>query len=73
VVPAAGVIETSERRRRWRAQRTYSPRLWRSFDKEAAARGRELATVIEETGLACRPNAWAMLRQDRLVTLTGRR
>jgi acetate---CoA ligase (ADP-forming) len=74
LVPAAGVIETlkSGAAAGARSATVFSAGFGEAFDKEAAARGRELATVIEETGLGVSgPNCMGnVCAKSRLVTLT---
>jgi len=74
LVPAAGVIETlrSGAAAGARSATVFSAGFGEAFDKEAAARGRELAAVIEETGLGVSgPNCMGnVCAKSRLVTLT---
>ena len=74
LVPAAGVIETlkSGAAAGARSATVFSAGLGESYDKEAAALGRELKAVIAETGLGvsgpnCMGNVCAL---SRLVTMT---
>jgi acyl-CoA synthetase (NDP forming) len=74
LVPAAGVIETlkSGAAAGARSATVFSAGFGEAFDKEAAAHGRELAAVIEETGLGVSgPNCMGnVCAKSRLVTLT---
>jgi acetyltransferase len=74
LVPAAGVIETLKggAAAGARSATVFSAGFGEAFDKEAAARGRELAAVIEETGLGVSgPNCMGnVCAKSRLVTLT---
>ena len=74
LVPAAGVIETlkSGAAAGARSATVFSAGFGEAFDKEAAARGRELMAVIEETGLGVSgPNCMGnVCAKSRLVTLT---
>jgi acetate---CoA ligase (ADP-forming) len=74
LVPAAGVIETlrSGAAAGARSATVFSAGFGEGFDDEAAKLGRELAAVIEETGLAVSgPNCLGnVCAKSRLVTLT---
>jgi len=74
LVPAAGVIETlkSGAAAGARSATVFSAGFGESFDTQAAALGRELAAVIEETGLGVSgPNCMGnVCAKSRLVTLT---
>jgi acetyltransferase len=74
LVPAAGVIETlqSGAAAGARSATVFSAGFGEAFDQEAAARGRALAAVIEETGLGVSgPNCMGnVCAKSRLVTLT---
>src|SRR5262245_17660422 len=74
LVPAAGVIDTlkSGAAAGARSATVFSAGFGEAFDKEAAARGRELTAVIEETGLGVSgPNCMGnVCAKSRLVTLT---
>jgi acetyltransferase len=74
LVPAGGVIETlrSGAAAGARSATVFSAGFGEAFDTEAAARGRELAAVIEETGLGVSgPNCMGnVCARTRLVTLT---
>jgi acetyltransferase len=74
LVPAAGVIETlkSGAAAGARSATVFSAGFGEAFDQEAAARGRELAAVIDETGLGVSgPNCMGnVCARSRLVTLT---
>jgi acetate---CoA ligase (ADP-forming) len=74
LVPAAGVIETlqSGAAAGARSATVFSAGFGEAFDQEAAARGRALAAMIEETGLGVSgPNCMGnVCAKSRLVTLT---
>jgi acyl-CoA synthetase (NDP forming) len=74
LVPAAGVIETlkSGAAAGARSATVFSAGFGEAFDKDAAALGRELEAVIEETGLGVSgPNCMGnVCAKSRLVTLT---
>jgi acyl-CoA synthetase (NDP forming) len=74
LVPAAGVIETlrSGAAAGARSATVFSAGFGEGFDREAAKLGRELAAVIEETGLGVSgPNCLGnVCAKSRLVTLT---
>jgi acetyltransferase len=74
LVPAAGVIETlrSGAAAGARSATVFSAGFGEAYDIEAAALGRELAAVIEETGLGVSgPNCMGnVCAKSRLVTLT---
>ncbi len=74
LVPAAGVIETLRNGAAAgaRSATVFSAGFGEAFDKEAAALGRELTAVIEETGLGVSgPNCMGnVCAKSRLVTLT---
>ena len=74
LVPAAGVIETlrSGAAAGARSATVFSAGFGESFDTEAAALGRELSPVIEETGLGVSgPNCMGnVCAKSKLVTLT---
>lgn len=74
LVPAAGVIDTlkSGAAAGARSATVFSAGFGEAFDKEAAALGRELSAVIEETGLGVSgPNCMGnVCAKSRLVTLT---
>jgi acetyltransferase len=74
LVPAGGVIETlrSGAAAGARSATVFSAGFGEAFDTEAASRARELATVIEETGLGVSgPNCMGnVCARTRLVTLT---
>ncbi len=74
LVPAPGVIETlrSGAAAGARSATVFSAGFGESFDTEAAALGRELSAVIEETGLGVSgPNCMGnVCAKSRLVTLT---
>jgi acetyltransferase len=74
LVPAASVIETLKNGASAgaRSATVFSAGFGEAFDKEAAALGRELEAVIEETGLGVSgPNCMGnVCAKSRLVTLT---
>ena len=74
LVPAAGVIDALERAAAAgaRSATVFSAGFGEGFDREAAARGRELAAMIARTGLAVSgPNCMGnVCAASRLVTLT---
>jgi acetyltransferase len=74
LVPAAGVIETlrSGAAAGARSATVFSAGFGEGFDAEAAARGRELAAVIADTGLGVSgPNCMGnVCAKSRLVTLS---
>ena len=74
LVPASGVIETlrSGAAAGARSATVFSAGFGESFDTEAAALGRELSALIEETGLGVSgPNCMGnVCAKSRLVTLT---
>jgi acetyltransferase len=74
LVPAAGVIETLKRGAAAgaRSATVFSAGFGEGFDAEAAARGRELAAVIRDTGLAVSgPNCMGnVCAKSKFVTLT---
>lgn len=74
LVPASGVIETlrAGAAAGARSATVFSAGFGESFDTEAAALGRELSTLIEETGLGVSgPNCMGnVCAKSKLVTLT---